>query len=386
LEPCIDTLVIARFKDSGRLDERFGEGGSVTLSGPFLGFTNVLVLPEGKFVIGVGALPQTRKPGLLRLDVDGRIDRSFGADGQAVTEGMHKGTRRALQPAHLALQADGKIVVIGSERIGDWLNGTQQFILSRYTRTGQLDTTFARSGIIRHSDLTTLDADTFGTQVFVQPNGNIVAVGRASNADGIASFIYQFNAAGRQIFPSATARNTLYGLSPECQTTWLNLRMHVDGKFSVYRKPATNACKAIYYRVNPDLSLDTSVDILTTTVPSIHAVQVDGKLLSAGQGSPTKDKDASGTEGLFAVFRYLESGQADLSFGDDGMALGATTTTWPGQANFLTIQLDGAILAGGNYSTKIDGENNSFVILARFINKPGGSTKHERFIPIIMNR
>ena len=392
IQPCIDTLTIARFKADGTLDLRFSGDGIATLEGSLLGFTNVLVQPDGKFIVGVGALPQSRKPGLLRLNSDGQIDRTFGIDGQLATETVLKATRRPVQPASLALQADGKIVLTGSERNADRpsIGGSaQQFIVMRFTRTGQLDASFGRGGVIRHADLADLNADSFGTQLFVQPSGNIVTLGRVTNLDGFATFVYQFNPSGRQLFPSATAKNMLYAQSPECKEAWLNMRMHADGKFAIYRTEAGSACEQVYYRTNSDLSLDTSVNVMTQSVPAVSAIQSDGKLIGVGQTRIAVNEAEVGT---MAVFRYTERGRIDLEFGNGGVAQvtlfasgsARNALPAPSAATLAVMQPDGMILTGGTYTIAESGASNSYIVLARFVGKLVPTTIYTQFIPIVI--
>jgi len=394
IQPCTDQLTIARFKVDGTPDTHFSGDGLAQLEGPLLGFTNVLVQPDGKFVVGVGALPQSHKPGLIRLTADGQLDRTFGSEGQLPTETVVKGTHRPVQPTSLALQADGKIVLTGSERDVDMPTiggGAQQFIVVRYTRTGRLDSSFGRGGIVRHSDLADVNADSFGTQVFVQPSNTIVALGRVTNLDGFSTFVYQFSTTGRQLFPSAAAKNALYAQSPECKEALLNIRMNPSGKLSIFRSEPSSGCKEIYYRTNSDLSIDTSVNVITQSVPSISAVESDGKLISAGQSYVVVNNAVTAT---MAVFRYTERGRLDADFGNNGVSVApiyidgggnSSDTLVPSAATLAVMQPNGMILAGGTYTVLESGDETSYIVFARFLGKPVLTPIYTRYIPIIMN-
>jgi uncharacterized delta-60 repeat protein len=104
----------------------------------------------------------------------GDVDTSFGTDGFTITnlQGEDHAYRVAIQP-------DGKIVVVGSRGAGSG------FAVLRYTTAGVLDPTFAGDGIAaspfkRHAS---------AAGVAVTPEGRIVVVGTvASSAAAVAAF------------------------------------------------------------------------------------------------------------------------------------------------------------------------------------------------------
>ena len=86
---------------------------------------------------------------VARYDVDGGLDASFGVDG-TVTMNVGQPNRYGDQ-AHdnvVALQSDGRILVVGRSYQGDSTYGGTgcDFWLARYNRDGSLDGTFGIGG------------------------------------------------------------------------------------------------------------------------------------------------------------------------------------------------------------------------------------------------
>jgi uncharacterized delta-60 repeat protein len=77
----------------------------------------------------------------------------------------------------VALQPDGKIVVVGTTYSPEFQSG--DFLVVRYNSNGSLDTNFGTGGIVT---INQGSADVFNA-VAVQPDGKIVAVGRTSDGD-----------------------------------------------------------------------------------------------------------------------------------------------------------------------------------------------------------
>jgi uncharacterized delta-60 repeat protein len=135
---------------AGALDTTFGNGGIASTS--LNGSVAVLVQPDDKVL-------EATTIGLARFNADGTPDMSFGTGGQAVTD---------FNVADAALTPDGKIVVVGDA-------------LARYTATGTLDTSFGMGGEVIPSFGSISD-------VAEQADGKIVVLGSQAlvryNTDG----------------------------------------------------------------------------------------------------------------------------------------------------------------------------------------------------------
>ena len=111
---------------------------------------------------------QAQTPGLaapVALAKAGGLDTSFGGDGKVVTNL----TRRENLARALAIQADGKIVVVGFAGRLD-----TKFALARYNSDGTLDATFGVKGKVMTGFPSGNDS---ATGVAIQADGRIVVVG-----------------------------------------------------------------------------------------------------------------------------------------------------------------------------------------------------------------
>ena len=102
---------------------------------------------------------------------DGDLDPLFGSGGMVMTD-INKSTDLA---EAVAIQADGKLVVVGTVyKNNDFSN--EDFVVTRYNTDGTLDITFGRGGKVR-TDFPGLAA--VPSSVVIQPNGKIVVAGGA---------------------------------------------------------------------------------------------------------------------------------------------------------------------------------------------------------------
>jgi uncharacterized delta-60 repeat protein len=134
-------FALARFNPNGTLDNTFGTGGKViTPIGTSDDVANdVIIQPNGK-IVAVG-WSESNLPSydfaLVRYNINGSLDTSFGMGGKVVTpigNSTDFGTAAALQP-------DGKIVVAGYSEVGPF---NLDFAIARYlgdsnTRQTQFD-------------------------------------------------------------------------------------------------------------------------------------------------------------------------------------------------------------------------------------------------------
>jgi uncharacterized delta-60 repeat protein len=170
-------IILIRLNSNGTLDNTFGIGGTVTYNGPSNGVDwipengNSLALqPDGKIVVVGSSLNWINWDVLvLRFNSNGTLDNTFGTEG-AVTYNS---------PANsddfgngVALQGDGKVVVVG-ERFS-WSSYWDALLL-RYNSNGTLDTTFGTGGAVTYNGPSNDDDYAYG--VALQKDGKIVVVG-----------------------------------------------------------------------------------------------------------------------------------------------------------------------------------------------------------------
>src|SRR5205823_5353736 len=126
------------------LDPSFGEAGKVLTSfGLQTSATAVLVQPDGK-IVAAGLAAEQRKPccapsdfALARYNPDGHLDATFGDGGKVVTDLGASDT-----PNAIALQPDGKIVVVGGTNDDPRVEKNLRIAIARYLPNGALDPAF----------------------------------------------------------------------------------------------------------------------------------------------------------------------------------------------------------------------------------------------------
>jgi uncharacterized delta-60 repeat protein len=132
----IEKPALARYKPNGALDKNFGRAGTIIERLRHLGEIGALAIDGKDRIVAVGDDRQEYwRWALARFGKDGRIDSSFGQNGQVSTVGTRGRTRDVIANA-LAIDSRNRIVVAG----------TPQFSLIRYKPGGHLDKSFGDRG------------------------------------------------------------------------------------------------------------------------------------------------------------------------------------------------------------------------------------------------
>jgi uncharacterized delta-60 repeat protein len=325
---------------AGALDTSFATNGkAVTGLGADDYAEAMAVQPDGKLVVAghanMGGTTGTDFV-LVRYLRDGAIDTTFGTGGKVSTD-IDGGSDQAFA---VALQADGKIVVAGSNDVSP---KGKSFALVRYNADGSLDATFGTGGKVVTS---------FGSQsdtayaVVVQPDGRIVAGGHTNTATRGVDFAlarYQANGAldasfganGQVVMPihAGNSRDSIYALA--LQTTGGELKIVAaggEGDFTVARFNANGS-------IDAGFGIGQGLDaVFGTVIGAARAVIVtpDNKIVVSGHA----DHD-------FAVLQLSEDGIADAGFGGTGRVVTKVSTTNWDEAHAVVRQADGKIVVGG---------------------------------------
>ncbi len=322
------------------LDPTFGEGGKVITPGVD-GANAVVVQPDGK---SVAAGNDT----LARYDLDGTLDETFSGDG-IVTTSLQTDTCFVDGPNDVALQPDGKIVVVGI--VDDGGPNDQNFGVQRYDLNGVLDTDFGDEGIIT-TDFGGGRDCAYG--VAIQGDGKIVVAGEVTGGDvGIA----RYDAAGDLDTTFGTDATGLVTTDVAGELD-LGTDVTVDAAGNVVVVARVSQSSSLggfsVVRYTPAGTLDPSFgggDGMTDVDPGSPegvAIDADGRIVLAGAGR----SGFSAGRSDFAVWRLLANGDRDLTFDGDGLV----TTDFadvPGPLSHdefghdLAIQADGKIVVVG---------------------------------------
>jgi uncharacterized delta-60 repeat protein len=329
----------------GDLDQTFGQSGKVTAL--FFGesaYAYAAALQSDGKIIAVGGNSTTRGFSLARFNIDGTLDNRFGEAGKVVTDFNDFAFAQAV-----AVQVDGKIVAAG---VANNSSGTREFALARYLPDGQLDSTFGPGGRV------TTKFSSGGDEVHsvvIQPDGRILAAGRANGEFGLA----RYNSDGTLDSSfGISGRVTLdFDGSPD---TAQAVALQADGKILVagqiireFPFPISSRKRFGVARYNANGTLDASFGASGTVTTSFNnnefldaeafaiVVQADGRFVVGGwTGAPPAGSD-------FALARYNIDGSLDPTFG----LLGRVTTDFSNMGNerieALALQPDGKIVAAG---------------------------------------
>jgi uncharacterized delta-60 repeat protein len=337
-------FTLARYHKDGSLDTTFGRGGKSTtdFSNHFETVRGMLLQPDNKIVVA----GTTTFPGghgfedfaLARYSNDLQscvLDSTFDLDGKKTSSFVGNGA------ADVALQTDGKIVVVGGVE------------LARFNKDGSLDTSFGQRGRIP-------DLKIGANAVLVQPDGKIVAGGTGykvyDESNGFKSpgfALVRYNSDGSPdssfgtdglviTIPKRPVRFYYYGY---------DIALQKNGKIVVVGISQSDATEGdlLLMRYNSNGSLDTTfgnAGIVRTVVTSGYeaidavAIQPDGKIVVGGE-------TYTSNEGYFILARYNRDGSLDRTFGNEGIVRTSFAEETYASIHDLALQPDGKIIATG---------------------------------------
>ena len=352
-------FAIVRYETDGSLDSSFGGDGSVSVDfTPRDDFAYaVRVQADGKIVVA-GAAGYNRpnsKFALARLTPVGSLDPTFGGDGTVTTD---------LTPSYdwangMALQPDGKIVLVGSVSAG---SDNGKIGVLRYRSDGSLDPSFDGDGIVLADPTPTYDD---GLAVGVESDGQIIVAGGAG-FDGLNE---RFVALAYE--PDGSLDATFGGdgkvftdLTPEADVPF-GLAIQDDGKIVVAGNAAAGSAdpKFALVRYERDGSLDPSLQGDGTVITNFTryddgaysvAIDPDGRIVTAGLAGN------GGPAPRLAAVRYLADGALDPTFGSDGK-VSADLTPHFDSAWGVAVQADGSVVCSG--VSGAGGSHASFAVL-----------------------
>jgi uncharacterized delta-60 repeat protein len=269
------SIALARLTSTGQLDLGFGVSGRVSLAIGDNGNVSAMKLQaDGKILVaGTVIRANTGRDFLLvRFLNDGSKDTSFGASGQfpnlSASVALDFGGQD--QASALAIQSDGRIVAAGVTQV----SVDSRFALARFSANGLLDTTFGSNGRVTTNFVAADHGGSTGDAAFdvaVQPDGRILAVGRAETDTGLA--------------------RTDVALARYLSDGGLDGSFGGDGRVTLAFTPG-----------DPQRANDTAFAAF---------VQPDGRIVTAGfTGTPFNE--------VFGLARFNTNGSLDTGFGTNG--------------------------------------------------------------------
>jgi uncharacterized delta-60 repeat protein len=281
--------------------------------------------------------------GVVRFTANGAIDKTFGNQGKAILD-LGKG---ADQVSGIALQADGKVVVSGNTNS---FAGGDNFFVARFTASGSVDSSFASKGYV----VTDAGGSDWSGELAIQGDGRIVVVGSGSygslsTTPGFVIARYNTNGTLDTSFAGDGLLTTFFSDANgpvEAHATEVIVQassLLVTGSNYLAR-----------YDLNGSLDPTFGVDgaVRSNMQGRALAIQGDGKIVLGGFEDFYQDlgDDSSAMSSQFALMRFSADGILDTTFGIDGKAttyLGDNSTRARTDLNTIAILPDGGILAAG---------------------------------------
>ena len=315
--------------DPAELDAGFGTAGKVmTNIGGHRAFA-VALQPDGRIVVageGNGGF------GVARYTTSGAPDPTFDEDGMATIDvGIWD------DASALAIQSDGKIVLVGPNSPGGYCC---EAAIVRLTTSGAPDSTFDSDGIVT----TGLGGPLFGANaVAIQPDGKILVGG------GEPFTIGRFTTAG--------ALDTTFGTGGWVEADMgstsavSDIAVQSDGK--IVGVGASNGDFGVV-RYTTAGALDSTFDG-DGKVATDFGTQYDGAAAVAIQGDGSIVVAGTGNNQL-AVARYTSAGALDSTFDGDGKATTVILGKNIESGADVAIQGDGKIVVVGRAFDDYDSE------------------------------
>jgi uncharacterized delta-60 repeat protein len=209
---CDIQLCIARLNVNGTLDLTFS-GNGWALLGPQGADENlafdIALQSDGKTVIASEcdrpASSGNKRACIWRVNANGSVDTGFDAGAAGTGSGLvtHLMGDEDSRPRKLAVQADGKILVVGDCKPSYLDNETTARVcFLRLTANGAVDTTFSTDGRLR---INFSAKGSYATALALQPDGKSVAGGECSDGTNALNF---FDEPTGTYFPCLVRLNT----------------------------------------------------------------------------------------------------------------------------------------------------------------------------------
>ncbi len=337
----------------GDFDPTFGGGGFVRTNAGRGGHAlanGVALQADGKIVVVGGAWTTAAVFQVARYDADGTLDTGFADQGVATTEFASDSN----EAKAVAIDSTGRIVVAGSSGdLGD-------FALARYNTDGTLDNGFGTSGKVTTAVGGSTDR---ATAIAIQADGKIVVAGQSHNGVNAYRFAVVrylangaldtgFGAGGKVVFQFGASTEDVNAVAVDPATGRIVVAGGVFNPgngvsdFAAARLLANGALDSSF---SGDGKVTTSFGTTRDAEARSVAVQADGKILLAGgwvEYSATFPNPR--VAAAFGVVRYAANGTLDTGFGVGGLV---TTDVHPDATgetgHAVAIQVDGRIVVAG---------------------------------------
>jgi uncharacterized delta-60 repeat protein len=327
----------------GALDRSFsGDGFTLMDFGnePWLGSgSEVASLPDGRFLVLVNT---RRGDSVMRFEVDGSVDRSFGTGGLRLL--AHPVSAMELAPG-------GKIVVAGYANLSAD-EASADFAVTRLTPDGRLDRGFGGDGSVVFAGRPGGEG---AGSVLVRPDGRITVLGRITDRPVWGIEVAELDHAGRLVPGFGRDGVAVFPVPAENVSTGIS-RIEPQGARTIVLLGHPGAGEGGLLRLNPDGTKDPTFGVDgEVTSRQIDAVGGSGSSRYYSSSAPAglavaADGSIVITTENASVTRLLPDGAPDPGFGQGGRAhLGSLESEGVYALRPYTVSLDAegrALLAG----------------------------------------
>jgi uncharacterized delta-60 repeat protein len=344
----------AKYNADGSIDSSFGNSGSTTVDVDYhnYGFAVAIDSNNKIVVVGYSSDGTIQFSTLLRLNIDGSLDSTFGSGGSVKTQINSYSKLNAV-----AIQSDGKIVVVGDTN----LNSLSQIAVARYNIDGSLDTNFGvdQTGIIK----ITIDSYDKAESVLIQPDGKILVTGSSKDDLNMEVVLLRLNSDG--------SFDTTFGTQGKIVTSvnygmcFNSLALQTDGKIITGGTSCLDAIENQFFTLGRYLK--NNVDYISITSPvsgstietkkpvvsgTSSAVSAQVEVLINGALFTTVNTDESGnwtTNEISSLSRGSNSIQANLKVNSEIIA------TYVSKFTVDTMELTSSDYVFASRTTYLDG-------------------------------
>ncbi len=367
-------LALVRYNVDGSLDSTFGTGGRVLINNNLqFGTASAAALQaDGKIVVTLDRAGVK----IVRLNTNGSIDTTFGTNGFATI--LQNGSGGATSVRDLVILPDGKILIGGGAYNFANSTLTYGFGLYRLNQNGSFDTTFGANGFV----LTDFPGATLtqGQTLALRADGKIALGGfayRADNMAGVKLLIALYNAdgsldttfgTGGKVVTDSSENSVIQRVvfqSDNKIVTGGSTNNGDDGTRGQIRRYTANGAVDATFGANGLATVQ--INSGATKINDI-VLQPDGKIIGFGQAF-----DLPSIILGFAVVRYLPNGTPDTTFGTNGFRTTVFTTETGDLAEAYAgfLQPDGKIVAAGTQNSTMTSLGGYNFAAARYLNTAG---------------
>ena len=365
-----DGTLDTTFNGTGFASHNSAAGGNNSDNG-----TSLAIQSDGKYVIGGLSVNSLGNSDLAvwRYNIDGTLDTSFNGIGYATHHNAAGGNSDDYSRS-IGIQMDGKIVITGYSMSA---TSGYDIAVWRYNTDGTLDTSFNGIGYVTHSSAAGGNGTDATYGLAIQSDGKILVVGSSlATIGGLDMTIWRFNTDGTldttfNGIGYATHNNAAGGNGHDIASS---IAIQQDGKYIVAGQSINPANRDLaIWRFNSNGTLDTTFNGIGYVThnnaaggnghdfANSIAIQQNGKYVVAGNSPSIANGD-------LAIWRFNTDGTLDSTFNETGYiihngAAGGNGADW---GYSIAIQLDGKYIIAGQ---SLNASSNDDLAIWRYVNE-----------------